>query len=123
MQPYNFAHNQEELLLFSVGFSELLLILFIAYVFVGPQDLPKVTRWIARVLKRTRQLIAEVKNETGFDQVINETKEFQRDIKAAISENDRDINENLRGINNEMKDVTRELESNINDAKHETFKK
>ncbi len=109
--------------MFSVGFSELLLILFIAYVFVGPQDLPKVTRWIARVLKRTRQLIAEVKNETGFDQIMNETKEFQRDIKATISENDREIQENLRGINDEMKDVTRELESNINDAKHETFKK
>ena len=34
--------------MFNIGFSELILILLVAFVIVGPKDLPKVARWIAR---------------------------------------------------------------------------
>lgn len=105
--------------MFSVGFSELLLILVIAYVFVGPQDLPKVTRWLAHALRRTRRLIAELKQETGWEQFLNDTQ----DIKRTLTENDRDIQKSLRAINQEVNEATQELEKNISEVKQETFKK
>ena len=109
--------------MFSVGFSEILLILFIAYVFVGPQDLPKITRWLARAVRKIRQLILEIKQETGWDEIENETKEIRRDLTKTISATDKEIQQDLRGINDEINSVTRELDKNINEAELETFKK
>ena len=109
--------------MFSVGFSEILLILFIAYVFVGPQDLPKITRWLARSVRKIRQLILEIKQETGWDEIENETKEIRKDLTNTINAADKEIQQDLRGINDEIDSVTLELDKNINEAKHETFKK
>ena len=100
--------------MFSVGFSELLLILIIAYVFVGPQDLPKVTRWLARALKRIRQLISEAKKEINWEQLVNETEGVKEEIKNTANENDRDIQKGLSEVHGEISKVKREFEKNIN---------
>ena len=49
-------------MLFNIGFAELLLVLVIAYVIVGPKDLPRVARWLGRMVRRARQLIREIKS-------------------------------------------------------------
>ena len=54
-------------MLFNIGFAELLLVLVIAYVIVGPKDLPRVARWLGRMVRRARQLIREIKSEVGWD--------------------------------------------------------
>ena len=41
----------------SIGASELVLILVIAFVVVGPKDLPKVARALARAWKSLRRMI------------------------------------------------------------------
>ena len=38
--------------MFNIGFEELILILLVAFVIVGPKDLPKVARAIGRFVKR-----------------------------------------------------------------------
>ena len=75
------ALSGEDFYLFSIGFSELILILIIAYVFVGPQDLPKVARWFGRIVKRARALISEVKKESGWEQLVNETEDVRKELK------------------------------------------
>ena len=100
--------------MFSVGFSELLLILIIAYVFVGPQDLPKVTRWLARSLKKIRQLISEAKKEIDWEQLVNETEGVREEIKNTANKNDREIQKGLNEVNDEISKVQREIEKNIN---------
>ena len=41
---------------------------------VGPKDLPKVARWLGRMVKKIRLLIREVKQETGWDELEKEFK-------------------------------------------------
>ena len=53
--------------MFNIGFSELIVVLLIAFLVVGPKDLPKVARWLGRMVKKLKQLIREVKQETGWD--------------------------------------------------------
>ena len=53
--------------MFNIGFAELLLVLVIAYVIVGPRDLPKVARWLGRMVRRAKQLIRELKEEIGWN--------------------------------------------------------
>lgn len=61
--------------LFNIGFSELLLILLVAFVIVGPKDLPKVARSMARGIRQLRQLFAAFKEESGLEETIQELKQ------------------------------------------------
>ena len=78
---YN-EQEKEGRLLFNIGFAELLLVLVIAYVIVGPKDLPRVARWLGRMVRRARQLIREIKSEVGWDEMMAETEDVRRDIDS-----------------------------------------
>ena len=82
-----------EFYLFSVGFSELILILIIAYVFVGPKDLPKIAKWLGNAVKRTRSFIRDIKKESGLDDMMNEIN-----VKEEINNLDAEINETVNEI-------------------------
>ena len=49
--------------MFNIGFSELIIVLLIAFLVVGPKDLPRVARWLGRSVKKLRQMIQEVKKD------------------------------------------------------------
>ncbi|MGN0991617.1 MAG: Sec-independent protein translocase protein TatB, partial [Candidatus Ventricola sp.] len=55
--------------MFNIGFAELILILLIAFVVVGPKDLPKIARALGRFVRYIRNMIEEVKRESGLDEV------------------------------------------------------
>ena len=55
--------------MFNIGFSELLLVLLVAFLVVGPKDLPKVARWLGRTVKKSRRLLNEIKKESGWDEL------------------------------------------------------
>lgn len=73
----------------------------IAYVFVGPQDLPKVARWIARAVKRLRLMASEIKAESGWDDLLQETQEIHKEIR----ENKDFVQKNLRSVQEEIDDA------------------
>lgn len=100
--------------MFNVGFAELLLVLIIAYVIVGPKDLPKVARWLGRMVRRARQLIREIKDEVGWDEMVSETADVRKDIDNAVKDAD---------ISAELKDAGKELQKNVDEAKKDTMKK
>ena len=106
--------------MFGVGFSELILILVIAYVFVGPEDLPKVARWLGRAVKRIRLLIRELRQDTGIDEVIEETRTLRKDIDSAVRDNT--ITRNLQEVHEELSGIGQDITRNINEAKADTFK-
>ena len=115
--PARFDYNRSSeggLALFNIGFAELLLVLVIAYVFVGPKDLPKVARWLGRMVKKLRQLLKEVKDEVGWDEMMNETEDIRKDIDQTVK--DADVTKDLR-------DAAKELNKNLGEAKQDTFKK
>ncbi|MBR1585273.1 MAG: twin-arginine translocase subunit TatB [Clostridia bacterium] len=99
--------------MFNIGFAELLLVLVIAYVIVGPKDLPKVARWLGRMVKRMRRLIQEVKEEIGWNEMMSETEDIRKDIDQTLKEAD---------VTQDIREATKELNKNIGEAKRETFK-
>lgn len=71
--------------MFSIGFSELLVILLIAFVVVGPEDLPKVAVWLAKLVRRFRSLLRDVKAQTGINDLEHELSDAKRDINTSIN--------------------------------------
>ena len=93
----------------------------IAYVFVGPEDLPKVARWLGRVVRRIRGLIREIKSESGWEEFVSEAQSVRREINDTITENKDIVTKSLREVQNEFSDVNKELDKNINEAKKGTL--
>ena len=58
----------------NLGLGEVLLILFIAFVVVGPKDLPKIGRALGRALRSLRGLYGSVKQELDLDSELVELK-------------------------------------------------
>lgn len=96
--------------MFNIGFAELLLVLVIAYVIVGPKDLPKVARWLARLVRSARRMIREIKQEVGWDEMISETSDIRQDVNSAIKE--ADVTADLKQAGDTLRESMREAEKN-----------
>ena len=85
--------------MFNIGFSELIIVLLIAFLVVGPKDLPRVARWLGRMVKKLRQMIQEVKKETGWADLEKEYKDTKNDVDKAVKDlkNDLDVTKELKG--------------------------
>ena len=92
--------------MFNLGMMEILLVLAVAFLIVGPKDLPKVARWIARQLKNLKKLIREIKKETGWDEFAKEFKDVADDVKSTVK--DADLREELQTAE---RDLRKEVES------------
>ena len=100
--------------MFNIGFAELLLVLIIAYVIVGPKDLPKVARWLGRMVRTARQLIHELKAEVGWDEMMAETSDIRQEINSTMKEAD---------LSSDLKEARQLLQKNIKEAEKETMQK
>ena len=98
--------------MFNIGMAEIILILLIAFLVVGPKDLPKVARALGRFVRYVREMIEEVKRETGLDEVADELKgintELKQDLKEAdvskdLARTEAEINKGLRAFEKELR--------------------
>ena len=103
--------EEEQWAVFNIGFSELLLVLLVAFVVVGPKDLPKVARWLARVVKKSRRLINEVKKESGWADLEKEVNEVSHDVKDAVKQGD---------ISEELRETKKSVQDSAEKFKHDT---
>ena len=101
--------------MFNIGIGELLVVLVVAFVIVGPDDLPKVARWLGRQVRRIRVALQELKAETGWDELEKEVKEVQKDIKQTVKEMDvtGDIRDAVNDARKEVNDLSRDMKQDF----------
>ena len=97
--------------MFNLGFAELILLLLIALLVVGPKDLPKVARWLGRCVNAVRRMIREVKQELGWDEIMDEGKVLRNDVQQTIRDNDPTA---------DLKDVSKDFKEYLDKVKKET---
>lgn len=68
--------------MFNIGFGELILILLVAFLIVGPKDLPRVARALGRFVKYLRSKWAEFIEETDMQDTLDELKGVGDDLKG-----------------------------------------
>ena len=97
--------------MFNLGMMEILLVLAVAFLVVGPKDLPKVARWLARQLKSLKKLVREIKKETGWDEFAKEFKDvdIRKDIQSSADELRNAVNE----VRNDVEKTSKEIEKDI----------
>ena len=99
--------------MFNLGMMEILLVLAVAFLVVGPKDLPKVARWIARQIKSIKKLVREIKKETGWDEFAKEFKDVADDVKSTVQDADirKDVQMSADELRATMEDVRRDVET------------
>jgi sec-independent protein translocase protein TatB len=70
--------------MFNIGMGELLVILVAAMVLVGPGDLPKVTRWLAKAFKYIRTTVKSITAELSIEEDLREVKEAGKELKETV---------------------------------------
>jgi sec-independent protein translocase protein TatB len=75
--------------MFGIGMGELILILIVALLVVGPRDLPKVARWLGRTVKSARHAAKTLSEALELDDL----KEDIDGIKGDIDGIKNDVNE------------------------------
>ena len=97
--------------MFNVGIAEVILLLMIAFLVVGPKDLPRVARALGRFVRYVRAMIEELKRETGLDEVADELKEINRGIEQDLKEADirKDLTQTQAEINKSFREFEKEI--------------
>ena len=83
--------------------------------------MPKVARWLGRIVKRTRLLISEIKTESGWNELLQETQELHTEINDTLKENKDLVQKSFRGVQEEVNDVRKELSKNIDESEKEVL--
>jgi Tat protein translocase TatB subunit len=73
--------------MFGIGMPELLIILAVALIIIGPKKLPELAKTLGRTLgefkRATNDLKESIQTETGLDDIGDEFKRVDRDLKDA----------------------------------------
>ena len=72
--------------MFGIGLPELFLIGLVALVVVGPKNLPQTLRAIGRAVREFQRASRELRQEAGFDDVVNEVTRPLREGLSGIEE-------------------------------------
>ena len=89
--------------MFNIGMMELLVILLIAFLIVGPKDLPKVARWLARVVKKAKAYVNQFKDDLGLDEIEKEVKSVKSEVEGVLK--DADVSAEVRAAQDEMRAI------------------
>lgn len=103
--------------MFNIGMMELVLVLLVAFLVVGPKDLPKVARWIARMVKKARDYIDQFKDEFGLDEIAADMQETGEQLKDAMK--DADVSEDVRATQDELRAMAEGLDYDMKKAAKE----
>ena len=83
---------------------------------MGPEDLPKVARWLGRQIKKLRLLIGEVKSELNWNELEKEIDDAQKNIDREIkSLNPKiDLSPDVNLVSDEIEASAREIGQALN---------
>jgi Tat protein translocase TatB subunit len=87
--------------MFGIGVPELILIVIVALVVVGPKRLPVTLRAIGRAIGEFRRATRELRNEVGFDNVVDEVTRPLREGMAGIESEARKIEQDVRRMDDD----------------------
>lgn len=97
--------------MFEVNFSEILVIMVVALVVIGPERLPQVARTLGKFWGKLQRYVNQVKQEVNKSMELEELRAVESKIKAETAALERDMQQVNTDINRDVQQIVRELES------------
>jgi sec-independent protein translocase protein TatB len=96
--------------MFGVDFSEIMVIMVVALIVLGPERLPKVARTMGEWWGRMQRYINRVKMDVTTSMELDELRELERKIKAEADALERTVQQASNNINQEARKLEKEIE-------------
>jgi sec-independent protein translocase protein TatB len=96
--------------MFEVGFSEMVVIMLVALVVIGPERMPKVARTLGHLWGRLQRYISQVKTDVASSMEVEELREFERKAKAEADALEHSVQQIGNDINQEVRQLEKELD-------------
>ena len=93
----------------NIGMMEVVVLLLLAFIVVGPKDLPKVAVFIAKSIKYIRRLVNDVMSSIDLDDELKDIKGVVQVIDDVKSKNPKALA--ASAIKKELADVTQAVDS------------
>jgi sec-independent protein translocase protein TatB len=96
--------------MFDVGFSEIVVIMLVALVVLGPERLPKVARTMGRWWSTLQRYVNRIKMDVTTSMELEELRELERKIKAEADALERTVQQASNNLNQEARKLEKEIE-------------
>ena len=84
--------------MFDVAFSELVVIVIIALIVIGPEKLPKVARTLGLLVGRMQRYVAAVKADIDSEMRLEDLRKLQQDVQQKMTQAQAEIGNETRHI-------------------------
>jgi sec-independent protein translocase protein TatB len=97
--------------MFGITFSELLVILVVALVVVGPEQLPKVARTLGQLWARAQRYVNGVKADIARDMAVEEFRTMQQKVQEEAQRAQQALNQGTQSASQAVEQQVREINS------------
>lgn len=99
--------------MFDIGFTEILSIMVVALVVIGPERLPKVARTMGQWWGRIQRYLNKVKQDVGSSIELEELRETQRKVEAEAAELEHSLADVGSDLDHDLNMMQKELENSV----------
>ena len=92
---------------FSIG--ELMVVMVVAVVVIGPERLPKVARTLGHLYGRAQRYVNSVKSDIERDMAIEEYRQLQQKIQAEAASVHAAVGQTAQTVSQQMQEINRVL--------------
>lgn len=101
--------------MFNVGFSELVVILVVALVVIGPERLPKVARTIGHLLGRAQRYASQVKADIYRDMALEELRDLRKKVHTETDAFQKSVHQSTNDVDLQLQQLHQEIEQSVTD--------
>lgn len=102
--------------MFDIGFTEILVILLVALVVIGPERLPQVARTLGNYWGRVQRYVNKVKRDVNESIELDELRELERQAKSGADELQRSIQQAANDIELDLRQTGNQVGQAVHDA-------
>ena len=96
--------------MFGIDFSELMIILVVALIVIGPERLPKVARTLGLLWGRAQRYVNGVKADISRDMAIEEFRQLQQQVQQEASSAEQAMKEVTQTLDQQMQQLSDTVE-------------
>jgi len=102
--------------MFGITFSELLVIMVVALVVIGPEQLPKVARTMGMLWGRAQRYVNGVKADIARDMAVEEFRQMQQQVQQEAREAEQALNQGAQSAAQAVEKQLRDVNTAIDQA-------
>ncbi|MDD2776383.1 MAG: Sec-independent protein translocase protein TatB [Gallionella sp.] len=106
--------------MFDFSLSELMVVLVVALVVIGPERLPKVARTLGHLYGRAQRYINGVKADISRDMAIEEFRQLQQKVQAEATALEQSVQQTNQTINQEVQALNQSVAQKSTDSDQKT---